>query len=64
MEKYDLLDLIEILQDHSIQIDQKIEENKEKFPDAEWTKDQFNISKALFIMCCEIQDLKNGQNTR
>ena len=64
MDKYSLDELIVIFENHAILNAEQIEKNKAMFPDSEWAKDDFNISKALHSICCEIEVLKNGQNTR
>ncbi len=64
MDKYSLNELIEIFEKHAIQNEKQIKENIEKFPEGNYAKDDFNICKALHSICYEIDQLKNGRNTR
>ena len=59
---YSLDDMINIFKDHSKQNEKQMKKVKKDFPDVDWTKDQFNISKALYSICHEIDQLKNGGN--
>ena len=62
---YSLENLISIFKKHANQSDKNQQEiiryYKENFPDSElpeYMKDNFNISYALSVMCCEIEKLK------
>jgi len=57
MDKYTLEELIEIFEKHAIQNSEQMEKDRKMFPDAEWVKNDFNISKALYSICCEMDYL-------
>jgi hypothetical protein len=59
---YSLGDMLEIFKDHSNKNEKQMKKDRKDFPDADWTKDQFNISKALYSICHEIDQLKNDRN--
>jgi len=38
-------------------IAEQMEKDRKMFPDDEWVKNDFNISKALYSICCEMDYL-------
>ena len=62
---YALDDMLVIFKAHSKENEERIEEARKNFPPVEGKEyDDFNICKALHSICYEIDQLKNGQNTR
>ncbi len=59
MQKYSLDELIKTFELHAIKNDAQLIKDRENHPDAEWTKNDFNISRALCMICKEIYLLKN-----
>ena len=60
---YSLDDMLNIFKDHAKINEEQIRKNKEKYPDSEWSQNDFNISKAFHCMCHEIDLLKNPKPT-
>jgi hypothetical protein len=55
---YSLHDMLEIFKNHSKQNEKQMKKDRKKYPDSDWTKNEFNISKALHSICHEIDQLK------
>ena len=62
MQKYTLEELIKTFDQHAIKNDAQLIKDRKDHPDAEWTKNDFNISRALHMICMEIYLLKNREN--
>ncbi len=60
---YSLDDMLNIFKDHSTRNHEQMKKDREEFPDAEWVKQDFNISKAFHSICHEIDLLKNPKPT-
>ncbi len=45
--------------DHADKFDEDTKRHAEKFPDHYLTNNGFNLSRALAVMCCEIERLKH-----
>ncbi len=58
MQKYTLEELIKTFEKHAINNHAQLMQDREKYPDAEWTKNDFDISRALCEICKEIEKLK------
>jgi hypothetical protein len=56
---YDIDTMIKTFEDHSKENQVRRVKEIEQFPDSEWLKNDFCISKALLEMCKMIKDLKN-----
>lgn len=57
--KYDIDSLIKTFDNHSKEWDIQHEKNKINFPDQNWVKDDFSMSRALMEICKEIKALKD-----
>ena len=55
MDKYTLDELIEMFEKHAIEREKIYKEDKEKYPNNIFPHDGFNISKALYSICCELE---------
>lgn len=58
---YALDDMLSIFKDHAKARDKLLKENKEKYPEGVFPDDEFNLFKALYSMCHEIDLLKKGR---
>ena len=61
--KYEIEELIEIFEKHAIKNEEQMKKNRENHSNEEWTKNDFNLCKALYSICCEIQKLKDEHET-
>lgn len=59
IKKYSIENLSKIFLEHSKIAEQNRLRDLQKFPDAEYLKDDFNIAKALHHICEELIRMKN-----
>lgn len=56
-EKYDIESLIKTFGNHAIANEARRQETLKKFPDAEWAKQEFDLSAALKEICIQLQNI-------
>jgi hypothetical protein len=59
MDKYSIKNLSEVFLKHAEEFEKNRVRHLERFPDAEYLKDDFNIAKALHYICKELSRLQS-----